>query len=208
MTACRVCYPSILQKPFSPAWNPLDEGMIPSFRAITPDDTADLLDLWRDAWTATYGPSLGQNALSAMLEDIERKGTASMLPGSGERGYCVASDHQILGSAIVAERGAIAYLWGMYVHPSQQRKGLGSRLLRGVAATIETAEKVEVRVLVSSPMAIGFYRKHGFTETSDETIEILDSVKASALVMSANIESLKAAQGNPNSFIATSNKPA
>ncbi len=116
-----------------------------------------------------------------------------MLPGSGERGYCIASDHQILGSAIVAERGAIAYLWGMYVHPSQQRKGLGSRLLYGVASTIEVARKVEGRVLVSSPMAIGFYRKHSFAETGDETIEIMDSVMASTVVMSASIERLKAA---------------
>lgn len=165
--------------------------MPPNFRATTPDDAADLLRLWRDTWTATYGSSLGQSALSAMLKDLEHNGTASMLPGSGERGYCIASDHEIDGSAIVAERDGVAYLWGMYVHPSQQRRGLGSQLLHKVEGAIETAEKVEVRVLATSPAAIVFYRKHGFAETGSETIEILDSVKVSALVMAASVKNLK-----------------
>lgn len=167
--------------------------MDPNFRATTPDDTAKLIGLWRDVWTATYGPSLGENALSAMLKDLEHNGTASMLPGSGERGYCLASDHDIHGSVIVAERSGVAYLWGMYVHPSQQRRGLGSRLLHGVAGEIETAEKVEIRVLVSSPAAISFYRKHGFIETGREKTEIMNSVEAETLVMSASVKSLKTA---------------
>ena len=167
--------------------------MDPNFRATTPDDAAKLMGLWRDAWTATYGPSLGENALSAMLKDLEQNGTASMLPGSGERGYCIASDQEIHGSAIVAERGGVAYLWGMYVHPSQQRQGLGSRLLHGVAAEIETAEKVEIRVLGSSPAAISFYRKHGFIETGHETVELMNSVETETLVMSADVKSLKTA---------------
>ena len=166
--------------------------MPPNFRARVPDDAADLVRLWRDAWTATYGPSLGQSTLLAMLKNLEQKGTASMLPGSGERGYCIASDHEIHGSAIFAERRGFAYLWGMYVHPGRQRKGLGSQLLHKVAGVIETAEKIEVRVLVTSPAAIVFYRKHGFTTTGNETIEILDSVEASALVMSTSVESLRA----------------
>ncbi|MFK0165312.1 GNAT family N-acetyltransferase [Rhizobium sp. NPDC090279] len=166
--------------------------MTSSFRAIIADDTADLLNLWRDAWSATYSSSLGQNALSSMLKDLERNGAASMLPGSGERGYCIASSGRLHGSAIVAERGTVAYLWGMYVHPSQQRKGFGTLLLAGVAEEIETAERIEVRVLVSSPAAIDFYRKHGFVETGREMIEILGSVEAAALVMSVCTESLKA----------------
>ncbi|TIX90030.1 GNAT family N-acetyltransferase [Rhizobium sp. P44RR-XXIV] len=168
--------------------------MPPNFRATTPDDAADLLRLWRDTWTATYGSSLGQSALSAMLKDLEHNGTASMLPGSGERGYCIASDHEIDGSAIFAERDGVAYLWGMYVHPSQQRRGLGSRLLHGVAGEIETAEKVEVRVLVSSPAAINFYRKHGFTETGREKTELINSVETATLVMCTSVENLKTTQ--------------
>lgn len=126
-----------------------------------------------------------------MLQDLDRNGTAAMLPGSGERGYCITSDHEIHGSVIVAERGDTAYLWGMYVHPSRQRQGLGSRLLHGVAIEIETAEKVEIRVLASSPAAISFYKKHGFMESGSEKIEILNSVEAAALVMNASVKNLR-----------------
>ncbi len=116
-----------------------------------------------------------------------------MLPGSGEYGYCIASDHQIHGSAIIAERGGVAYLWGMYVHPTQQRKGLGLQLLHGVAEKIEAAGKVEARVLVSSTAAISFYKKHGFIETGQEKVELMNSVEAATLVMCASVENLKTA---------------
>jgi hypothetical protein len=48
-----------------------------------------------------------------MLEDLERRGVAALLPGTGERGYCAVRDGGVVGSAVVAERGRTAYLWGM-----------------------------------------------------------------------------------------------
>ena len=126
-----------------------------SFRDITGDDASGLITLWREAWSSTYGVTLGQAALLGMLADLERNGTASML-GSDERGYCLASGHEIYGSVIIAERGRVAYLWGMYVHPRRQRIGLGSRLLLGAAARIRSAPKVEIRVLLSSSGAVIF----------------------------------------------------
>lgn len=163
-----------------------------SFREITSDDASGLTTLWREAWSSTYGATLGQAALLGMLADLERNGTASMLPGSDERGYCLASGHEIYGSVIIAERRRIAYLWGMYVHPRQQRIGWGSRLLLGAAARIRSAPKVEIRVLLSSSGAVDFYRKHSFMETGTENVEILETINAEALVMQADTESLKA----------------
>ena len=161
------------------------------FRAITPDDAADLEKLWRASWTLTYGPSLGPTALSKMLNDLDDNGVTSMLPGTGERGYCMVAADKIKGSAVVAERGSIAYLWGMYVHPRQQRKGLGSQLLSGVARTIKDAQEIEIRVLVSSPAALGFYEKNGFLESGKETVALLDAVTAEAIVMKIDVESLR-----------------
>lgn len=161
------------------------------FRLITPDDSADLERLWRTSWTLTYGPSLGQEALSKMLKDLDDNGVASMLPGTGERGYCMVRENEINATAVIIERGDTAYLWGMYVHPHQQRKGLGSRLLKGVANTITDAQKVEIRVLGSSPQALAFYQAHGFVESGREAIDLLGTLTIEAIVMSAYLENLR-----------------
>ena len=83
-------------------------------RLVTPEDAPGLVALWRETWTKTYGPSLGPSALDAMLQPLN-EGAASMLPGNGERGYCLVLGGEIIGSAVVRELGKIAYLWGMYV---------------------------------------------------------------------------------------------
>ncbi|HBF29556.1 GNAT family N-acetyltransferase [Rhizobium sp.] len=161
-------------------------------RLITADDHPGLLALWRETWTATYGPILGEAALNRSLEDLAENGTASMLPGSGERGYCITDGQSIQASAIVVERGTVAYLWGMYVHPSCQRQGLGSLLLKGAAAQIVTSADIEIRVLPTSPWAIRFYQKHGFVQTGTEDTELTAGASAQTLIMSVKVERLKA----------------
>ncbi|OLP44325.1 GNAT family N-acetyltransferase [Rhizobium oryziradicis] len=162
------------------------------FRPITSDDHQGLVALWRDTWTATYGPSLGLAALDSSLKDLAQNGTASMLPGFGELGYCMADGQDIRASAIVVERGTVAYLWGMYVHPSCQRQGLGSLLLKGVASEIATSSDIEIRALPTSSSAISFYQKHGFVETGTEDTELTGGVSAKTLIMSVSVERLKA----------------
>jgi ribosomal protein S18 acetylase RimI-like enzyme len=115
-----------------------------------------------------------------------------MLPGSGECGYCIVDAQGIQASAIVVERGTVAYLWGMYVHPSCQRQGLGSLLLKGVAAHIVTSVEIEIRTLQTSPWAIRFYQKHGFVQTGTEDTELTGGVSAKTLIMSVSVERLKA----------------
>lgn len=159
-------------------------------RPIVPDDTDGLLALWRETWSATYGSTLGTDALAAMLAGLDQNGIAGMLPGRDERGYCLASQGEVIGSVIMAERGETAYLWGLYVRPDWQRRGIGSRLLRGSALGIEAATRVEVRVLSVSVAAISFYRKHGFTGIGEEDTEISDRVVRPCLVMAASTERL------------------
>jgi ribosomal protein S18 acetylase RimI-like enzyme len=160
-------------------------------RPITVDDHPGLLALWRETWTETYGPSLVQAALEKMLDEIAQNGTASFFPGTGERGYCITDGQNILASAIVAERGTVAYLWGMYVHPNCQRQGLGSILLKGAVSQIATSTDIEVRVLPTSPWAVSFYQKLGFVEIGIEDL-VVPAATLQSLVMSAKVEALKA----------------
>ncbi|AGB73935.1 GNAT family N-acetyltransferase [Rhizobium tropici] len=160
-------------------------------REITKSDTSDLIHLWRETWTATYGPSLGDDVLAKMLADLDENGTASMLPENGERGYCVTSDRRLLGSAIVLERGSTAYLWGLYVLPDRQRGGLGSALLAKVVSELKGAQSLEIRVLQTSEVAQTFYRKRGFTEVGREDSKLLGDIKTELIVMTVDVASLR-----------------
>lgn len=163
-------------------------------RSIAPGDERGVLDLWRETWTSTYGPSLGAEALRTMLRSLDR-GTEAMLAGHGERGYALVQGLQIVGSAIAAERGGIAYLWGMYVRPARQRSGAGSQLLAAVARDLHHSENLEVRVLTTSRQALAFYRARGFREIGQETIELLEGVDAPVLVLRAEIARLRTTLG-------------
>lgn len=105
---------------------------------------------------------------------------------------CMADGQDIRASVIVVERGTVAYLWGMYVHPSCQRQGLGSILLKGVASEIATSSDIEIRALSTSSSAISLYRKHGFVKTGTEDTELTGAVSAKTLIMSVSVERLKA----------------
>ena len=161
-------------------------------RGITDADSGALIDLWRASWTATYRRSLGEDALATMLADLEQHGVAAMLPGAGEKGYCAVIDTQLQGSIVIAERGRIAYVWGLYVLPDQQRRGIGSELLRTAIRVIEQAETVEIRVLESSKSAMAFYAGLDFVEIGREKAELIGALTIDTIVMSAGVSSLKA----------------
>ena len=62
------------------------------------------------------------------------------------------------------------FLWGMFVHPSQRRHGVGAALLQ---AAIEHAssevEQITLSVVTTNRSAIALYEKFGFTAYGHET---------------------------------------
>ncbi|WP_207483651.1 GNAT family N-acetyltransferase [Arenibaculum pallidiluteum] len=152
-----------------------------AIREIATSDGPALRALWRETWTATYGPSLGTEALAAMLGQLDAADPATMLPAADERGLCALLGGGIVGSVIFAERNRTACLWGLYVQPSRQRRGIGTLLLEAAAARLETSDRMEVRVLESSSGAVAFYRKHGFSISHQETDAA--AIPATATVM-------------------------
>jgi ribosomal protein S18 acetylase RimI-like enzyme len=163
-------------------------------RPIVPSDEQELLSLWRETWTTTYGPSLGTEALQRMLQHLDR-GTAAMFAGREERGYALVEGRQIVGSAISVERGEVAYLWGMYVRPGQQRSGAGSQLLGAVARDLHPAISLEARVLITSLQAQAFYRARGFRVVGEETTEITTGVVAPTAILRIDATQIRATLG-------------
>lgn len=160
-------------------------------------DQSGLRSFYGTAFAATYGPTLGQPVVAAMLADLDVSGLRSMLPGKDERAAVATLAGQIAGSAVAAERGLVAYLWGMYVHPAHQRTGVGTALLRHVAGWLSPSVMVEARVLASSPWAVAFYGRHGFREVGREPFEAAPGCTLQALVMAVPCAVLLERLGGP-----------
>jgi len=115
-------------------------------------------------WEATYRPLVGDAAVAAMMASIDATDGRDMLPGADERASVAVAGDQIIGNAVVADRGHTAYLWGMYVHPEHQARGVGKGLLRHAMGSPVAAPRVEASVLRSSRGAVRFYELLGFME--------------------------------------------
>lgn len=160
-------------------------------------DQTRLRDLYGAAFAATYGPTLGPFALAAMLAALDASELRHMLPGRDERAAVAVLEGQVIGSAVATERGRVAYLWGMYVHPAHQRQGVGTALLGHAVGWLSQAGSVEVRVLPSSPWAVAFYGRHGFQETGRESFEAAPGHVVQALVMAVPRTTLLERLGRP-----------
>lgn len=77
-----------------------------AIREVTPSDHQDLLELWQVTWIATYGPTIGDETVSAMLAHLDDAGVAAIIPGQDERAYCAHLSHQLSASLVIAERGS------------------------------------------------------------------------------------------------------
>lgn len=152
-------------------------------RPISSEDVGGLLRLWRLTWTDTYGKTLGPEAVKTMLAGLNEHGASQIMPGTGERGYCALQANEMLGSVIFVARGSVTYLWGMYVHPDFQRRRVGTLLLQTVLKDAGKNSSIEVRALLSSPHAVSFYKKHGFTIKGEEDLDMFNGLKAQAVVM-------------------------
>ncbi len=179
---CKNPYPATSQMS-----NAVAEVSMYSARPILKKDTGALIELWRQTWIATYRETLGADALEAMLSNLDAHGASALLPDNGEQGYCAVVDDAIVGSAIFADRGGTAYLWGMYVSPLYQRGGVGTLLLEAVSSA-SNSDRFEIRVLSTIEPALSFYTKQGFKIAGQEKTEIMPTIHANSLIMSLKVD--------------------
>jgi ribosomal-protein-alanine N-acetyltransferase len=123
----------------------------------------------------------GQPALRAMREtDLERvaaiEAEAYEFPWSqgifrdclraGYGCWVLEQDATVIGYALLSVAAAEAHILNLCIEPSNQRRGLGRRLLHRLLdlARWHRAERVFLEVRPSNAAAIALYRQEGFNE--------------------------------------------
>jgi N-acetylglutamate synthase-like GNAT family acetyltransferase len=90
---------------------------------------------------------------------------------SGVIFWIAEDDDGWLGGMGIQNKGAVALIRHAYVSPSAQRKGVGTRLLRHVAALM--TKPVLIGTWADATWAIDFYQRNGFTLVSRAETERL-----------------------------------
>jgi ribosomal protein S18 acetylase RimI-like enzyme len=104
---------------------------------------------------ARFGYGRGREAVGAELWDRAMAASATTFdPADAVLHHVVPEPHWYLGA--------------MAVEPTQQRQGIGSRLLQAVATRADVDE-LPVVLLTYQPKNLGLYRRHGYTVVCEGT---------------------------------------
>jgi ribosomal protein S18 acetylase RimI-like enzyme len=138
-------------------------------RPAGPADKSALALIWDETWRATYGDLLGPEGVRAIGYDESGEVRVDALWPTGNGCVLLASvDEEPAGASVGALRQGVLYIWGMYVRPGFQRRGIGARLVETLARRFTQAKRAEVRVLKASEHARAFYAAQGFSVAGDE----------------------------------------
>ena len=147
-----------------------DAGQAYDFRACTPEMIRDHLV---SCFEESYSGLLPAKALAELVRSLRSDSLGGMLPNEDERLTVIGDAERIVGSAVWAVRGNMAYIWGFYVRRHAQRAGIGTSLLKRICSEVPAGTILEVTVLKQSESAIAFYRHLGFDLLCETRFEIV-----------------------------------
>jgi GNAT superfamily N-acetyltransferase len=139
------------------------------------DDIDAVSALARTVWQATYPSLITQAQIDSMLAD--RYGAASIHAQIDDprHAWWVAHHEQVLaGFAHASLEGADCKLDKLYVHPDQQRLGIGRALLLAIQqwARQQRAHRLWLQVNRGNARAIRAYEKYGFCIAESRVFDI------------------------------------
>lgn len=121
-----------------------------NIRLIAENELETVLQLWRATSAATY------DFLAVPHTEAEDRGYFTSVIAVQNQLWVAAEDGQILG--FLAINGS--YVDRLYVHPDQQRKGVGRALLNH--AKMLSPDGLELATHVKNVNACAFYEEQGF----------------------------------------------
>lgn len=135
-------------------------------RAACPEDIAPVRALLADLYGATYALILGSDR--ALELHHERWHAAEALARQIDQpraSFLVAEEAggEIVGHAFAsAVQAPLLFIVRLYVARSTQGRGLGSRLLDGLAARHPDTDRMRLYVVAGNDAALAFYRARDF----------------------------------------------
>ncbi|HYD35395.1 MAG TPA: GNAT family N-acetyltransferase [Vitreimonas sp.] len=138
-------------------------------REATVDDIPAIIDAQLATWIATYA-GLG-DITKQDIRQIDFHANAPQMQleiqnAGPHRYWVVASDEQVVGYGYAINNPEKPEIKSLYILPTQQGSGLGSKLMNEMLTFLADHEVVFVDVIALNEGAIRFYERFGFKEYS------------------------------------------
>lgn len=144
----------------------------------------------KHCWRETYFQQLGSDITKRMIDSLDDNNLGGMLSAEDVSVLVCMDDDEILGTCMYASRYGITYIWGVYVHPSQQASGIGKGMLSTLVKKNIFKNILQVIVLEVSTGAIEFYKHLGFSITQKIVYELIEGCNQPAFIMTVSSDSL------------------
>jgi ribosomal protein S18 acetylase RimI-like enzyme len=149
----------------------------PTIRPATPDDVENLAALARDIWHRHYPGIISREQIDYMLAQRYAPPLIQAQLGRPDQGWWVAErGSRLAGFAHAWLADGYCKLDKLYVHPDHQRHGLGAALLDAARswATSQGRNRLVLQVNRHNTLALGAYRKYGFSIVESRVCDIGD----------------------------------
>lgn len=136
-----------------------------AIRQATPSDILELVDLINRAFAITRQFRQGDRTNAAQIQDMMNSGKFLLLRNDGGLVACV----------YLRLTGTRAYLGTLSVDPAQQRKGLGTQMMRYAEEYCRAAgcTVIDIRIVNVRTELLNVYHKFGFVETGTQSAEVI-----------------------------------
>lgn len=133
------------------------------FKKASKDDVALIAQLADSIWKKHYITIISMEQIEFMLKKMYSTQSLSDQMDQGHHFTLVYDDEMPIGYISISTKDNKNYfLHKFYVETSDQRKGIGSRLIDHILKEISGAETIELTVNRKNYTAINFYFKNGF----------------------------------------------
>jgi ribosomal protein S18 acetylase RimI-like enzyme len=147
---------------------------MPEVIRLRTDDVEPLRELLRICWLDTYTGILPDDLIKATTEEWHSKENLSRGLSNPRTYYGGYFDEGVLLGMVAAgmvDRSTLK-IFQLYVHPHQQRKGIGRKLMDTTIERFPEAHEVTLEVEEKNPRGVAFYRKYGFSYPRTTTVEV------------------------------------
>ena len=148
---------------------------LPSVQRLIAADVDAVSALARVVWLATYPSLISQAQIDAMLADrYAPQRIREQLDAPRQAWWVAKRSHTLAGFAHAMLDESGCKLDKLYVHPDQQRHGIGGALEKTVVdwARRQRARRVWLQVNRGNAQAIAAYQKYGFRIVESRVFDI------------------------------------
>ena len=147
----------------------------PGVQRLTAADIDTVGALARTVWQATYPPLISQVQIDAMLADrYAPERIREQLDDPHHAWWVARQNHVLVGFAHALRDETGCKLDKLYVHPANQRQGIGAALLRAIENWAQQQQMCHLWLQVNrgNAQAIRAYEKYGFHIIASRVFDI------------------------------------